>query len=181
MLVSLTALGALAVQTKQLTQGKDPINMSPHGPHATKFWLKAFAQGGGLSIVADMLLNDPGNTPGDYFRSTAGTLAGPAVSTVMQAAAIPVVNTWDASKGKPTHAMAQAAGLMRQNSPFMNLWYAKAAIDHAGMNALQENMSPGYLGKMRAQAAKDWGQGYWWAPGTGGPDRAPNFGAAVGQ
>jgi len=179
MLVTLTGLGALAVQIKQITQGKDPIDMT--GQHATKFWLKAFAQGGGASIIGDMLLNDPGNNPGDYFRTVAGTLAGPAVSTVMQAAAIPVVNTWDAARGQKTHAFAEAAALARQNSPFLNLWYAKAAIDHAGMNALQESMSPGYLAKLRAAAAKDWGQGYWWAPGTGMPERAPNLGAAVGK
>jgi hypothetical protein len=58
LLLTTTALGAIALQAKQITSGKDPIDM--HGEHAVKFWLKAFAQGGGLSIVGDMLLNDPG-------------------------------------------------------------------------------------------------------------------------
>lgn len=179
MLVSLTALGAIAVQAKQITSGKDPIDM--FGPHASKFWLKAFAQGGGSSIAGDMLLNDPGTSPGDYFRSITGTLAGPAISTAVQAAAIPVVNTWQASKGKPTHAAAEAIQLARQNSPYMNLWYAKAALDHAGMNALQESMSPGYLARVRKAAQQDFGQQYWWTPGTGLPQRGPNLGAAVGS
>ena len=64
--------------------------------------------------------------------------------------------------------------------PYVNLWYAKAALDHAGMNALQENLSPGYLGRIRKRAQQDWGQQYWWAPGSGGPQRAPDLGAAVG-
>lgn len=178
-LLSTTALGAIALQAKQMVTGKDPIDM--RGEHATKFWLKSMAQGGGLSIVGDMLLNDPGNSVSDTMRSTAGTLMGPAVSTAVQAAAIPVENVWAKVKGKPTHAAAQTIGLLRQNTAYANLWYAKAAIDHAGMHALQENLSPGYLSRMQQQAAKDWGEGYWWAPGSGGPQRAPNFAKAVGQ
>lgn len=178
-LVSTAALGAIALQAKQMVTGKDPIDMT--GPHATKFWLKAMAQGGGLSIVGDMVLNDPGNSVGDTMRSTAGTLMGPAVSTAVQAAAIPVTAAWEKAKGKHTHAAADTISLMRQNTAYANLWYAKAAIDHAGMHALQENLSPGYLSRMQQQSAKDWGEGYWWPPGTGGPQRAPDFAKAVGQ
>lgn len=63
----------------------------------------------------------------------------------------------------------------------MNLWYAKAALDHAGMHALQENLSPGYLSRMQQRAHKEWGQDWWWKPGTGGPDRAPDFTAIGGK
>lgn len=181
MLVSTTALGALAVQLKQLVSGKDPIDMRPNGPHPVKFWLKAAAQGGGMSIAGDMLLNDPGNTPADWIRSTSGTLMGPAVSTAAQALAIPISNVWEHAKGKPTHTAAETMQLMRSNSPWLNLWYAKAAIDHAGMNALQENMSPGYLARTRQRAQQDFGQQFWWAPGTGLPQRAPDIGKAFGQ
>lgn len=179
LLVSTTALGAIACQAKQIVSGKDPVDMT--GPHGWKFWGKALAQGGGLSIVGDMLLNDPGNSPSDYVKSTLGTLAGPSLSTAAQALAIPVVNAWDSAKGKPTHTAAQEVQLIRGNVPYVNIWYAKAALDHAGMHALQENLSPGYLGRMQQQAQKDWGQGYWWKPGTGGPQRAPDIGKAVGQ
>jgi hypothetical protein len=179
MLVSTTALGAIAFQAKQVTSGKDPVDMT--GPHATQFWLKAFAQGGGASIVGDFLANDPGASPSDFLKSGLGTAAGPAISTAFQAAAIPIVNSWDAAKGKPTHTAAQEVQLVRGNLPFVNIWYAKAALDHAGMHALQENLSPGYLSKMRQRAARDWGQQYWWEPGTGSPERGPDLGAAVGQ
>jgi len=179
MMVTTTALGAIALQAKQIISGKDPIDM--HGEHAAKFWARAVAQGGGLSIVGDMLLNDPGNSTSDFVRGFTGSMAGPAVSTFAQAAGIGVENTWKALKGKQTHAAAESIALARANTPLVNLWYAKAAIDHAGMHALQENLSPGYLSKMRQRATQDWGQGYWWAPGTGGPDRAPDFGKAVGQ
>ncbi len=44
MLLTTTALGAIALQAKQVIAGKDPIDMQ--GDHAGKFWLKAVAQGG---------------------------------------------------------------------------------------------------------------------------------------
>ena len=86
-----------------------------------------------------------------------------------------------ALEGKTTHTAAETLKLARSNAPLVNLWYTKAAIDHAGMHALQENLSPGYLARMKQRAAKEWWQGYWWAPGSGGPDRAPDVGKAVGQ
>lgn len=56
----------------------------------------------------------------------------------------------------------------------------KGALDHAGLQDLQAYLSPGYLGRMREHAHKDWGQEFWWKPGTGLPDRAPHLGEAVG-
>jgi hypothetical protein len=179
LLLTTTVLGAIALQAKQIIAGKDPIDMT--GDHAGKFWGKAVAQGGALSIVGDMLLNDPGNSTGDAARSFAGTLAGPAVSTAVQGLAIGVENLHKAAQNKPTHAGAEAFNLLRQNAPFVNIWYAKAALDHAGLHAIQENLSPGYLGKMQQRAAKEWGTTNWWQPGTGMPNRAPDFGKAVGQ
>lgn len=179
LMLTTTALGAVSLQAKQIVAGKDPIDMT--GQHGWKFWARALAQGGGLSIVGDMLLNDPGDSTSDAARGMVGTLAGPAVSTVAQGLAIAIENAHKALNGKPTHAGAETANLLRQNAPYVNLWYAKAALDHAGMHALQENLSPGYLGKMQQRAAKEWGQQSWWAPGTGLPQRAPDFGKAVGQ
>jgi len=178
-LVTTTALGAIALQAKQIVSGKDPIDMT--GDHAVKFWFKAAAQGGGLSIVGDMLLNDPGNSVGDVVRGMAGTALGPSLGTAMQSAGIGIENAWKAAKGKTTHAAAEFISLLRQNVPYVNLWYAKAALDHLGLHALQENLSPGYLGKMQQRAQQDFGQDYWWRPGTDLPNRAPDLGKAVGQ
>ena len=174
-----TALGAIALQAKQIVSGKDPIDMT--GDHAAKFWARAVAQGGALSIIGDMLLNDPGNSTSDVVRGLAGTALGPGLGTVMQGAGIGIEAGWKKVKGKESHGTAETVNLVRQNAPYFNLWYAKAAIDHAGMHALQENLSPGYLGKMQKRSQQDWGQSYWWHPGTGGPDRAPNIPRAFGQ
>ena len=36
------------------------------------------------------------------------------------------------------------------------------ALDHAGLHAVQEMSSPGYLSRIRSKQKKDWGGGYWW-------------------
>lgn len=178
LMVSTTVLGAIAMQAKQMIQGKDPIDMT--GPHAAKFWGKAVAQGGGLSIAGDFLLNDPSESYGGFMANAGKTALGPAVGTAAEAVGIGVENAWKASQGKETHTGAQALRVLRSNTPYLGLWYARAAIDHAGMHALQESLSPGYLSKMKQRASKEWGQQYWWSPGTGGPERAPDIANAVG-
>ena len=178
LMVSTTALGAIALQAKQVIGGKDPVDMA--GDHAGKFWAKAVAQGGGLSIVGDFLLSDPADNPGGFGANLAKTITGPAIGTGGEALALGVENTWRGINGKDTHFAANGLRLARSNAPYLGIWYARAAVDHAGMHALQENLSPGYLGKMRARAQKEFGQDYWWKPGTGGPQRAPDLAAAVG-
>lgn len=179
LMVSTTALGAMSLQGKQIRDGKDPIDM--FGPHAWKFWAKAVAQGGGLSIAGDFLLNDPADSQGGFLANAAKTALGPSFGTGAEVLGILIENTHKSINDKDTHTGAQAVRILRSNAPYVNLWYAKSALDHAGMHALQENLSPGYLGKMKQRAAKDFGQSYWWQPGTGGPDRAPDLSKAAGQ
>lgn len=179
LMLTTTALGAIAAQAKQVIAGKDPIDMT--GPHAGKFWVKALAQGGGLSIVGDFLLTDSTDQPGGFMANALKSAAGPTIGAVGDVAAIFKTNADRAANGKETHTGAESVRWLKSNLPYVGLWYARAAIDHAGLHALQENLSPGYLSKMRQRAAKDFGQDYWWKPGTGGPDRAPDLARAVGE
>lgn len=179
LMLTTTALGAIALQAKQLVAGKDPIDMT--GDKAPKFWAKAVAQGGGLSIVGDFLLTDSTDQPGGFVSNAAKSAAGPALGSVFELVATAKTNVDRSLAGKPTHTGADALRWTRANLPYTGIWYARAALDHAGLHALQENLSPGYLGKMQQRAKKDFGQDYWWKPGTGGPDRAPDLGKAVGQ
>lgn len=179
LMLTTTALGAIATQAKQIVAGKDPIDMT--GEKAPKFWAKALAQGGGLSIVGDFLLNDSTEQPGDVYSNLVKSAAGPAFGSIGEILSVGKSNTDRALAGKETHTGAQAVRWAKANLPYTGIWYARAAIDHAGLHALQENLSPGYLGKMQQRAKKDFGQDYWWKPGTGGPERAPDIGKAVGQ
>lgn len=175
--LTLTGLGAMAFQTKQLVSGRDPADMG-----SFKFWVRALAQGGGLSILGDLFLTDPADSFGDSAANAVKNIAGPTFGSVADIALkLGAENAWEAARGEDTHAGAEALRIARSHLPYVNLWYAKAAIDHMGMNALQEAMSPGYLERMRARARKDWGNGYWWAPDDALPSRAPDLSTATGD
>jgi hypothetical protein len=175
LMVGLTLFGALSVELKDLASGKNPRDAT-----TGKFWGAAFAQGGGLGIFGDMLYTGMGgNSRGG--QPNWSSLAGPVLGTGVDALNVTLGNLGQALQGKETHAGAEALRFTRQNLPLLNLWYAKAAIDHMGFQALQESLSPGYLARQRAQAQKDWGQTYWWQPGAGLPDEAPRLAEAVGE
>lgn len=170
----LTTFGAIAVQLKDIINGKDPRDMT-----TAKFWGAAFAQGGGVGIFGDILYTGMGG------QNRAGlpnwmNLAGPVIGSAFEAADLTFGNIGQAVRGEDTHIGAEAMRFARSHAPFVNLWYAKGALDHAGLQDLQEYLSPGYLGRMRERAHKDWGQEFWWKPGTGMPDRAPRLVEAVG-
>jgi hypothetical protein len=175
MLVSLTALGAVAFQTKEIVKGKDPVDMT-----TGKFWTRALAQGGGLGFMGDMLLTDTTQDRGQ-LDTLGRALLGPSFGSLADVYELTKGNVDELLAGKDTHAGAEAFRFGRSHLPLVNLWYAKAALDHAGLHALQENLSPGYLNRMRTRARKDWDQDFWWAPGTGMPDRAPSFEEVAGR
>lgn len=177
--LSLTALGAVAFQIKQTVQGKDPIDM--FGDHAAKFWLQAFVQGGGASILGDMFLKDTTEYGGNFFKAVARAALGPGIGDAVNAVGIGKDTLDKSLKGQKTHALADTIKTARSNLPYVNLWYLRAAMDHLGVHQMQEAVSPGYLGKMQQRAAKDFGQDFWYEPGELAPQRAPNIGAAIGQ
>ena len=47
-----------------------------------------------------------------------------------------------------------------QNTPLINLWYARPALDWLILNALREELSPGYLRRQERQRRKEYGQEY---------------------
>lgn len=175
MLTSLTLFGAVATQLKDMAQGKDPRDMT-----TPKFWTAAFLQGGGLGIVGDLAYTGMGgNARGGQANWT--SLAGPVFGTAFDFADLTIGNLYRAAAGKKTDAGADALRFARGNTPFVNLWYLRAAVDHMVLHDLQEQASPGYLRRMRKRARKDWDQDYWWTPGEATPDRAPDLSAAAGE
>jgi hypothetical protein len=173
MLLSLTALGAIAFQTKQIVSGKDPVDMT-----SGKFWLRAAAQGGALGFYGDLLLGD--TTDDRTPQNSLFRLLGPTADSGAQLWELTKGNADEWIAGKDAHAGAEALRFARGHLPLVNLWYGKAAIDHMGLHAIQENLSPGYLARMRGKAKKDWGQDFFWRPGDGLPDRAPSFSELAG-
>jgi hypothetical protein len=175
MMVSLTALGAIAFQSKQLVSGKDPVDMT-----TPKFWARAAGQGGGWGFAGDILLGDTtdARSPLDSFSRL---LLGPTFGSAADLYELTKGNIDEAIAGKETHLGAEALRFARGHTPLVSLWYAKTALDQAGLHALQESMSPGYLSRIQAKARRDWSQDYWWEPNSGLPERGPSFEEVLGQ
>jgi hypothetical protein len=175
LLLTTTALGAIAFQTKQVVQGKDPVDMT-----TPKFWTRAAAQGGGAGFLGDILLGDTTADRGNL--DSLGRLAlGPSFGSLADIYELTKGNVDEMIAGKDTHAGAEALRFARSHAPLVNLWYGKAAMDHLFLHAVQENLSPGYLDRQRKRAAKDWQQSYWWEPGELEPSRAPDLSAIGGE
>jgi hypothetical protein len=170
-----TALGAIAFQTKQVTQGKDPVDMT-----TSKFWSRAFAQGGGAGFLGDIVLGD--TTQDRSPLDSLGRLTlGPTFGSAADVWELTKGNIDEAMAGKDTHAGAEALRFAKSHTPYVNLWYAKAALDHLLLHSIQENLSPGYLDRQKSRAQQDWNQGFWWEPGETAPDRAPDLSTMGGQ
>lgn len=165
LLVGLTTMGYLAMSAKDVAKGKDPRDVD-----SPKTWGAAFLQGGGFGIFGDFLFADQNR----FGNSLTETLAGPLFGTLSDLVKLTVGNAQEAAQGKDTHAAAEAVRFLSSNTPGSSLWYARSALDRVFLHQLQESLSPGYIGKVRARAAKD-GSTYWWEPGAMEPARAPRF------
>lgn len=182
MMATLLGLGAASFQSKQVLQGKDPITMDPTTGTGARFWARAMATGGGLGIAGDLLLVDPHGGAGDATATFVKNLAGPAIGTAGELLAKNIVeNAWQAAEGKNTHWQAELLNWTKGNTPGASLWWVKPFLEHGVLNAVNENLSPGYLSRVQDRARKDWGQRYWWAPRDAVPQREPDFAKAVGQ
>jgi hypothetical protein len=175
--VSLMMIGALVLQNKALVQGKDPFDMTEG-----KFWARAMSQGGGMGYAGDILLkSDSGSFKGREFENVLGVVAGPSGGAVGGLLDLTVGNAKQAAAGEDTDMGSEAIRLTNSNLPYANLWQTRALWEHWVLHNLQEAANPGYLSRMQRRAQKDWGQGYFWAPGEAAPDRAPDFGNMIGE
>lgn len=170
MMVGTTIAGGIAFQAKEMLSGRDPI-----GLNTGRFWTEAMMQGGGLSIVGDLLFQNPRETPGGFAGAMASTFGGPTMGTAGDLVGIGVENAWRAAEGEPLNFGASTARTLRGVVPYGNLWWLSGAIDHTFFHALQENLSPGYLARTEARARRQHDQDYWWQLGPGLSDRGPDL------
>lgn len=174
--VSLMMLGAVVLQTKAIVQGKDPYDMTDE-----KFWPRALSQGGGMGYVGDFIFKDPTEQRGSNAEQTYGSVLGPTAGAAAGLAGdLVLTNAWEAAKGKDTHAGAEALRWTTSQLPYVGMWQTRAVFQREFLDHAQEAVNPGYLGRVKARAKKDWNQDYWWAPGERIPDRAPDISKAAG-
>lgn len=155
-----TLLGALVVQLKELANGNDPQTMwDSEDPQKTmNFLTRSAVQGGGLSILGDILVAGT-DTSG---RSTSDFLVGPFGSDAKSVLGLTVGNLTQYYEGKDTNAPNEAFKLVKNKIPAQNLWYAKAATNRLVFDELQDIVAPGYREKLLRKAEREQGRTRWW-------------------
>ncbi len=144
-----------------------------------KFWGAAFVQGGALGIYGDFLY---GANQTRYGSGIIEALSGPTLGPILELGLVqPMTAAKKRMEGKETHLAAQTVQDLKGWVPGGNIWYAKAALDHLIWQRVMDMLSPGYLASIRQRTLKEYGQRWYWNPGDPMPERAPDFGKAVGQ
>jgi len=159
-------LGAVAVQLKEVVNGRDPLEMD-----SGRFGLKALLASGGLGLFGDFLFSESTQHGTSYL----GAAAGPTISKAEQLLQLTVGNSTRAARGEKTHVGAEALRLGNSMNPLGTLWFTKSAFNHMVLQNLQESLSPGYLRRMTQRAQREFGQSFYWKPGEALPSRSPEF------
>lgn len=165
----LTVLGALAIQLKEISKGRDPRPMTD-----TKFWGAAVMQGGGLGIFGDFFASETSRAGGGVAETVAGPVAGLASDLLGPLAS----NAARLAQGKDTTLGRDVANLVRYNTPVASsLWYARLPYDRLVADNLQRWLDPdaeAQFNRLERRRAKDYGSPSYWPAGRTAPTRAPD-------
>lgn len=145
LIVTSTLMGYASMVLKDLAKGKTPRDPTED---PAKVILAAMVQGGGAGIYGDFLFGAASRMGGGTIES----LAGPVLS-----AAARIIDLYHkAREGDDVAARAMNEAL--NNTPFLNLFYARAALNYLVLYRIQEAMNPGYLRRMERNMEKETGQ-----------------------
>lgn len=162
-LIAATALlGAAAMTAKELAKGRNPRQIESW-KDAGKFALAAMQQGGGLGIYGDFLFGEANRLGGGFVS----TLLGPTASTIEDAHRV-FVALRDGSNTKSRGQILASEGLqaVKNNAPFVNLFYTRMALDYFIVHRLQEAANPGYLQRYEQRVKKENNQTFWLRPSS---------------
>jgi hypothetical protein len=135
-----TAFGYLSMSAKDAVKGRQPRPADD-----PKTWVAAMTQGGGFGIMGDFMFGEVsrfGNKPLE-------TVAGPTLGT-----AASLIDLW-AKVRSGDDAASSALRLAQNNTPFLNLFYTRIAMDHLFLYSVQEAMNPGSLRRTEQRIQKE--------------------------
>lgn len=155
-----TILGALVVQLKELANGNDPSTMwdDDDPQKGIDFLTRSAVQGGGLSILGDILVAGT-DTSG---RDISSFMVGPLGNDVATVLGLTVGNLTQYHEGKDTNAGNEAFRFFKNKIPAQNLWYTKAATNRLLFNNIQDMIAPGYREKLQQKAERQHGRTQFW-------------------
>lgn len=149
-LAGMTMAGYAAMTMKDIARGYWP----PRDPTDPATMTAAFVQGGAVGIYGDFLFSRVNRFGGGI----AETALGPGIGSVFDFIDL-VAKARDA--GLSADEEVKAADWLNfslQNTPFLNLFYTRPALDYLFLNSMREAASPGYLKRTEKRRRTDYGQ-----------------------
>lgn len=138
-----TAFGYLSMSAKEAMKGKQP-----RPANDPKTWVAAMAQGGGFGIFGDYMFGEVSRFGNKPLESLAGPVIGQAAS---------IIDLWSKIR-EGDDAASSAFRMAQNNTPFLNLFYTRIALDHLFLYSVQEAMNPGSLRRNEQRIEKENGQ-----------------------
>jgi hypothetical protein len=138
-------LGYGAMAAKDLLKGR-----TPRDPLDPRTMAAAMAQGGGLGLYGDFLF-------GEYSRmgrTFTASLAGPVIGNLDT-----LTDLWTRIRNGDDLAAASFKALI-DNTPFLNLYWARPTLDYLVLYHIQEALNPGFLRRMEKRIERENGQSF---------------------
>ncbi|MDC4747332.1 hypothetical protein NQ853_01905 [Acinetobacter baumannii] len=172
LMVSMTLLGGLVVQLREILNGNDPqtIYDSNDPKKATSFFMRSLVAGGGLPVLGDILVAGT-DTSG---RDANSFVSGPLGSDFTALLGLTVGNLTQYNEGKDTNFGNEAFKFVKGKIPAQNLWYTKAAINRMFFDEIQDTIAPGYREKALRKAERQQDRERFWGDDVA-DIRAPDF------
>ena len=145
-----TIFGYIVLSVKDMLSGR-----SPRDPKKLAVVMQSFVQGGGAGIYGDFLMSEIQNQYGNGVFETA---LGPTASDIKKF--IDVVKNMN----EPKKAGKKFLQLAEGHTPFINLYYTKAAYDYLIGYQIKEYLDPGFFDRMKKRNEENRGQTYFFKP-----------------
>lgn len=161
--VTSTILGYMRMATTDLLKG-----VMPRDPRDPRTVAAAMVQGGGMGILGDFMF-------GNFSRnghSLGDSILGPTIGTGVQIIELfnhmkLAAETGDTSMRRG-HPMAdvgpESLKIALDNTPFINLFYTRTALNYLFLWRLQEAMNPGFQRRRERRIQHETGQTFWLSP-----------------
>lgn len=171
-MVGTTMLGAMILQTKEVSRGRDVRSIDPTTD--MRFWADALLYGGGFGFWLDIAF-----TAAQGQEGMQGKMFGPGfriMSTVMSPASnlVEMASTDKSWREYLANTMADVWGLSPTKSHWGLLWAERLIGDK-----LVEMADPGYARDRQRNIERHYqnqrGQDYWWRQGDTSPERGPSL------
>lgn len=162
LILASTAMGYLSLEAKQVTKGREPRLMGVMDDPGKwdELFIASLLQGGGMGIYGDWLFGEA-NRNGLGF--TIGAMGGPAVSELERLTTI-VNKAVSGDPEKVDDIPNDLINAAKANTPFLNLFYARTALDYLIFWRLQEAVNPGSVERYEKRIERETGSDFYISP-----------------